>query len=82
MLEEYIQKDAESGLFKCRTCGKANKNKTNIKNHIEAIHFPGQFVYSCSLCSKTFTGKNSLSVHMSVSHKERQMSSTGKTINY
>ena len=69
MLEEYIEKDAESGLLICRSCGKANRNKTNIKNHVESIHFAGQFVYNCQMCSKTFNGKNSLSVHMSVAHK-------------
>ena len=69
VLEEYIEKNSQTGMFICRSCGKENKNKTNLKNHIESIHFPGQFVYYCRVCNNAFNGKNSLSVHMSVAHK-------------
>jgi len=68
MLEEYITKDGNN--FMCRTCGKMNKQKNCILIHIEAIHFPGQFVYSCNLCTKTYNRKNSLAVHMSVIHSK------------
>jgi len=68
VLEEYIQKSTETGLYICLTCGKFNKKKQNIKSHVEAVHFAGQFVYNCQLCHKTFNGKNSLSVHMSRTH--------------
>ena len=72
MLEEYITKDSETGHFACTTCGKTNKQKNCIRMHIEAVHFPGQFVYNCKLCSKTFNGQNSLNVHMSVVHRGKK----------
>jgi len=39
-----------------------------VKDHVEAIHFPGQFMYTCNLCDKTFNGKNSFAVHISTKH--------------
>merc|ERR1719319_969655 len=70
VLDEYITKDSATGNFLCRTCGKSSKQKNCIRMHIEAIHFPGQFVYTCSICNKTFNGKNSLTVHMARSHRQ------------
>jgi len=69
MLEDQIEKDHITGLFVCKTCGKSNKHKGNIKSHVEAIHFAGHFIYTCRVCGKTFNGKNSLSTHMSVNHR-------------
>jgi len=68
-LEEYIEKSFDSGYFVCKTCGKSSRRKDNLINHIESIHFAGQFVYTCNLCSKNFNGKNSLAVHMTRSHR-------------
>ena len=68
-LNEYISKDVETGLFSCTACGKNNKDKGNLRKHVE-VHFPGHFVYSCSECNKTFSGKNSLYVHQSTYHKK------------
>ena len=70
MLDDYITKDSVTGKFVCQTCGKSNKQKNCIKMHIEAIHFPGRFVYFCSICVKPFNGKNSLTVHMTRSHRD------------
>jgi len=64
MLNDYIKKDPESGLFLCQFCGKQNLQKNNIRKHIEGVHFTGSFVYKCNLCNKDFNGKNSLSTHM------------------
>ena len=68
VLEDYIKRDQETGLFICNICGKTNRQKTNIKNHLEGVHFHGQFVYECSYCGKRFNGKNSLSVHVHKFH--------------
>ena len=69
MLEAYIERDAETGHWMCKTCGKTNLKKWCIKSHIEAIHFAGQFVYNCQICGKTFNSKNSLSTHTFRSHR-------------
>jgi len=68
VLNDYITKDPETGMFSCQFCGKSNIQKNNIRNHIEGVHFPGQFVYKCDQCNKDFNGKNSLSVHLSKYH--------------
>ena len=72
ILDEYMQRSNETGMIVCSLCGKTNKSKQNIKNHIEGVHFRGQFVYECSYCKKTFNGKNSLSVHLSKFHSNAQ----------
>eukprot|EP00092_Neocalanus_flemingeri_P070496 GFUD01086542.1.p1 GENE.GFUD01086542.1~~GFUD01086542.1.p1 ORF type:complete len:102 (-),score=26.57 GFUD01086542.1:208-474(-) len=64
LLNDYIKKDSETGMFVCQFCGKENVQKNNIRKHIEGVHFPGQFVYKCEMCNKNFNGKNSLSVHL------------------
>ena len=69
MIEAYIKKNPQSGMVECGVCGKEDKYKNNLRKHIESIHFPGQFVYTCQKCGKHFNGKNSLAVHMSNSHR-------------
>ena len=64
MLNDYIKKDVNSGMFICQCCGKENVQKNNIRKHLEGVHFAGHFVYKCSFCDKAFNGKNSLSTHM------------------
>ena len=70
--DEYMGRSLETGMIECKLCGKTNKSKQNIKNHIEGVHFRGQFVYECTYCKKTFNGKNSLSVHLSKFHSNAQ----------
>ena len=68
-LEEYIVRVAETGQWMCKDCGKTTAKKCNILNHVEAIHFAGQFAYKCQICGKTFKSKNSFSVHTSTLHR-------------
>ena len=69
ILNEYIAKDELTGLYTCTACGKTNKDKGNLRKHVE-VHFPGQFTYSCDVCTKSFNGKNSYYVHMATYHKK------------
>ena len=46
--------------------GRAQKI-SNMKNHVET-HIEG-LSYSCPICSKMFSSKNSMSKHKSVNHK-------------
>ena len=64
MLNDYIKKDVDTGMFVCQICGKDSLQKSNIKKHVEGVHFAGHFVYNCDICNKDFNGKNSLSVHL------------------
>eukprot|EP00092_Neocalanus_flemingeri_P018778 GFUD01020336.1.p1 GENE.GFUD01020336.1~~GFUD01020336.1.p1 ORF type:complete len:341 (-),score=61.96 GFUD01020336.1:85-1107(-) len=64
----YITKDLETKESCCSLCNFKNKIPAKVKNHLEGIHFPGVFVYSCDKCSKTFKGRNALGVHQSKVH--------------
>ena len=72
VLYEYIKKEVINGksVSVCTMCGKSNSQKHNIVNHVESVHFPNMFTYSCKYCGKTYNAKNSLHVHISTSHRE------------
>ena len=73
MLNDYIVKDCEG--LKCTVCGKRAKlngtkpNKTALLNHVESVHFPNTFTYTCKYCGKEYNAKNTLQVHISTKHK-------------
>jgi len=66
-VESCIRK-AEENLYVCLMCSKTSTRKQDISNHVENIHFPGN--YPCRMCQKTFKSRNSLSVHCNRNHKE------------
>jgi len=62
LLQFLIRND--ENIPTCGICFKfSNKTTTCVKNHIEAIHFPNHFVYSCPNCSREFNSKKSLYNH-------------------
>ena len=69
--ESYIAKQTEDGkiVFKCTMCEKTNNRKHHIINHVESVHFPNLFRYSCHYCEKEYKTKNSLDVHLSTVHR-------------
>ena len=74
--DQYMEKSLlQDGrpCFKCTLCGKQNSLKTNVRNHIESVHFPGHFSYNCNHCKKTFKAKNALCVHVSLMHRNEKM---------
>ena len=44
-LYEYIVKDPESGpnSNKCTLCGKTGSDRSNLRKHVENVHFNGVF---------------------------------------
>ena len=48
------------------------RQKSNMLNHVESVHFPSLFLYECPYCGKAHNTKNALSVHISVKHKLRK----------
>jgi len=68
-LLQFITKDMETKESCCSLCSFRNKIPAKVKNHLEGVHFPGVFVYSCDKCTKTFTGRNALGVHQSKVHR-------------
>ena len=71
VLLKYIHRN-ESGqesLYTCSMCGKSNAQKNNMMIHVESVHFPGMFVYSCKFCPKTLNTKKALYGHVNNYHK-------------
>ena len=67
MLNDYIVKDCEG--LKCTVCGKRSASKQTLLNHVESVHFPNTFTYTCKFCGKEYNAKNTLQVHISTKHK-------------
>ena len=56
------------GTWSCIKCGKSDKDKSNMRNHIEGKHIEG-VSHPCNQCGKQFRSRNSLTNHISVNHK-------------
>ena len=67
-LYEFIDRDENIGKYFCSICNNFfHQSKSNVRNHVEAKHFPSIFEYKCDLCDATF------STHQSVlSHKSKK----------
>ena len=70
-LRQYIDKDTDTKESCCTLCTFRSKIPALVKNHLEGIHFPGVFTYSCEQCDKTFNGRNALGVHNSKVHSKK-----------
>ena len=64
----YSMMEKGSALYRCKVCGKEDKDNTSMKNHIEANHLEGVSV-PCNFCEKTFKSRASLKNHKGNSHK-------------
>jgi len=67
-LYEYIVKDGPQS-HRCTVCGKVGKDRGNLRKHVENIHFPGSFTYTCKYCQQTFTSRTHLNHHVTSLHK-------------
>ena len=73
-LYEYVGYDAESGRHVCLKCSNfSHKSRSNARNHVEAVHFPALFTYSCQVCGQETGSKNALNIHMTRFHKTRNV---------
>ena len=43
-LEQYVKSIPDSKDFQCGICDYISNRPAKVKNHLEAIHFPGVFV--------------------------------------
>ena len=62
----YIAKDPENGprSHKCTICGKVGSDRSNLRKHVESMHFPGVLSYNCRFCDQTFFTRNLLNLHI------------------
>ena len=58
-----IVDDFGSRVWKCEVCRKTNKDKTNIRIHVET-HLEG-FEHHCPLCGKQSKSRKAMRKHMS-----------------
>ena len=61
--ELIVQKD---GLWHCKLCNKADKNKSSMTCHLQ-VHTSSD-PYNCSFCGKSFKNKNALKMHKYTTH--------------
>jgi len=71
-LNQYVQRFPENGpkAQRCTVCGKSFSDYSSTLKHVENIHFPGSFIYTCKYCGQTFTKKNLMYIHISKFHKK------------
>ena len=66
-----VRKD-EEGRWICPECNLTTRSRTNIREHIESKHLPGNNSYLCPLCSKVCKSTAALRVHKIRYHKNDQ----------
>ena len=73
-LNQYIGHNPDQRDYYCTMCTKfqSKKQSTRVRDHLEAIHFPGQYIYACNICERSFNGKNLLAVHRSTKHPKKK----------
>ena len=77
-LSQYIINNSDSNIkeYTCALCQTFKARlPSKVKNHLEAIHFPGLFLYNCDICGKTLKGRNALNIHKSTTHSKKSFHS-------
>ena len=70
-LFQFVTYDTQNGKHFCQICKKfSHKSRSNARNHVEAVHFPNVFAYSCQYCQQTVGSKNALNIHVTRLHKK------------
>jgi len=72
-LDERIKNMMEklNNSWVCKMCAKSD-TKSHIKNHIEAKHIAG-VEHPCTICGGTFRSRNTLNVHISRIHDNKEV---------
>jgi len=73
-LGQYVNvvNDMNVKEYQCGLCDTFRaKLPSKVRNHLEAIHFPGVFLYTCNVCDKTLKGRNALNIHKSTMHSRK-----------
>lgn len=65
-----LRREGEIRKYVCSICSSfSHKSRSNVRNHIESIHYPGSCLYSCQICGTVVNTKRALEVHRSAHHK-------------
>ena len=71
-LDIYLRSNShkiDGGRWQCQLCDKITTHAGNMRQHFITHHYQDETVLTCSYCGKTFKNKNSLSSHVSQTHK-------------
>ena len=60
------------GLWKCKRCGKEDKCRSVIKEHVKT-HLGNNHIYFCSVCGKSYKTKNAVRVHKYKIHASEKL---------
>ena len=72
-LDQFVVRNEMSRKYECSLCSKfGHKSRSNVRNHIESIHYPGMYTYSCDACGTVLNTRRALEVHKSAYHKQLQ----------
>ena len=73
--------DVATKEYTCALCQTFKaKLPSKVKNHLEAIHFPGMFLYNCDICFKTFKGRNAFNIHKTKANEHFNDSQKGEML--
>ncbi|XP_023339303.1 broad-complex core protein isoforms 1/2/3/4/5 isoform X28 [Eurytemora carolleeae] len=67
---EYISRGVDARAVSCNICGKVANDMSNMRKHIENIHFPGTRTYNCRYCGVQFPTRNGMYSHVSKVHRD------------
>lgn len=56
--------EMDKNKFMCKICGKTSVRSAHVRNHVENIHFPNNFIYNCHICSESLKSQVALQNHV------------------
>ena len=69
MIQNFMRKDSESGVWNCTECDYSTTCKPDMTNHVEARHIDSSV--TCTICGIETKTRKSLKMHMFRRHKNQ-----------
>jgi len=54
IMKKYAAYNTQTNQYECTVCHKTCSQRANLMKHIENVHFPNCFVYTCKYCEEQF----------------------------
>ena len=67
------QKNGNTSIYICNFCNKPFHRKGHARDHVENVHFPDAFVYTCEMCDCQVKSKVALRNHIAVAHPKLKL---------
>ena len=62
------QTNCATNIFICNLCNKPFPRKAHARDHVENVHFPETFWYTCDLCDFQLRSRVALRNHIAAAH--------------